>query len=224
MPRRDPLTSAAKARVAFADRLGAGSLADALRAPLPACTTPLGQAPLLAIDLEMTGLDPKHDRVLSAAWVPIDHGRLRLAGASHRLVSDAGPVGASATIHGIVDSACAQGETTADVLDALILALAGRVPLLHHAPLDLAFLNQILTTRFGAGLKEAAVDTARLEERRRVRRQQPIAPGSLRLPALRRTYGLPAMSNHNALSDAIATGELLLAMTAGNNPPLGDLL
>ncbi|MDX1570281.1 MAG: exonuclease domain-containing protein [Xanthomonadales bacterium] len=222
-PRRDRFQIAARAREALADRLGAGPAAEALRVSLPAPDTPLRRVPLLAVDLEMTGLDPDQHHVLSAGWVPIDAGRLRLAGSDHRLVRDAGPVGASATVHGIVDSECARGDPVGEVLEALITALAGRILLMHHAPLDLAFLGRMFEAEFGRGLREAAIDTLRLEERRRARRQLPAAAGSLRLPALRRTYGLPPMSNHNALSDAIATGELLLAMTAGENPSLADL-
>ena len=70
-------------------------------------------APLLAIDLEMTGLDPSTDAIVSIGWVPIDQGAIDLGGASEvGLAADTSrSVGHSATIHGIRDCDRVGGET-----------------------------------------------------------------------------------------------------------------
>ena len=47
-----------------------------------------------------------------------------------------------------------------------------------------------------------------------MRRHHVSGPDSLRLVDLREGYGLPRYKAHDALTDAIATGELLLAMIA----------
>ena len=54
-------------------------------------------------------------------------------------------------------------------------------------------------------------ETVGLEHRLLTRRDQPILQGDLRLQACRERYGLPPLPAHNALSDALATAELLLA-------------
>jgi DNA polymerase-3 subunit epsilon len=54
-------------------------------------------------------------------------------------------------------------------------------------------------------------------------------PGSLRLDAARRRFGLPRYAAHRAATDAVATAELLLAQVAelgsrlGREPTLADL-
>jgi DNA polymerase-3 subunit epsilon len=58
------------------------------------------------------------------------------------------------------------------------------------------------------------IDTQVLARRRFERRDQPYQPKDLRLFNLRTTYGLPRYQAHNALSDALATAELFLALTA----------
>ncbi|MFT6133434.1 MAG: DNA polymerase-3 subunit epsilon, partial [Shewanella sp.] len=49
-----------------------------LEAITPALTTLFLDAPLMAIDLEMTGLDPIHDQVISIGLVPIINGVIPL--------------------------------------------------------------------------------------------------------------------------------------------------
>ena len=58
------------------------------------------------------------------------------------------------------------------------------------------------------------IDTEVLARRRLQRRNQPYRPGELRLSGLRERYQLPRYRAHNALSDALATAELFLAITA----------
>ena len=53
--------------------------------------------------------------------------------------------------------------------------------------------------------------TLRLEQQRLARREQPLQRGELTLATCRRRYQLPDYPAHNALWDALATAELLLA-------------
>ena len=64
----------------------------------------------------------------------------------------------------------------------------------------------------------ACLDTLQIEADRRRRREQPAQPGELQLGRLRRAYGLPAYTAHNALTDALATAELFLAIAAKMEP------
>jgi DNA polymerase-3 subunit epsilon len=56
--------------------------------------------------------------------------------------------------------------------------------------------------------------TMRMEHRRLLRRDRIIGAGDLTLGSCRTRYGLPDYPAHNALSDALATGELLLAQAS----------
>ncbi|MFT6124854.1 MAG: DNA polymerase-3 subunit epsilon, partial [Shewanella sp.] len=64
-----------------------------LEAITPALTTLFLDAPLMAIDLEMTGLDPIHDQVISIGLVPIINGVIPLEKAQHMMISISGSVG-----------------------------------------------------------------------------------------------------------------------------------
>lgn len=191
--------------------------------PLPAPTTPLNEAPLLALDLEMTGLDPARDQIVSIGWAPIDAGRLRPGAGVHLLVrpSSGGPgervhggVGQSATIHGIRDCDRSPGLPLSEALSRLFEALDGRIPLVHHADLDHAFVDRACRRCWGIGWPTPILDTLAWELRMRSRRGDESAPGTLHLDALRRAHGLPPRRAHDALADAISCGELALAMMA----------
>jgi DNA polymerase-3 subunit epsilon len=73
-----------------------------------------------------------------------------------------------------------------------------------------------------------AVDTLLQEQALLQRKNLPIKPGDLGLQACRDHYNLPPYPAHNALLDALATAELLLAMvkhrSGGRDFPLRQLL
>lgn len=71
--------------------------------------TPLGDLPLLAVDIETTGLDPARDHVLAIGWVPVDGESIDLGGARKVVLQADAEVGQSATIHGLTDDDLAEG-------------------------------------------------------------------------------------------------------------------
>src|SRR5690625_4320791 len=162
-----------------ARRAPEGALRRYLQTPLPAASTALTELPLLAVDLETTGFDPRNHRVLSVGFVPVDGDRIVLGGAhqmlvrsgsgtGHRLGRAAGDggVGQSATVHGITDDAVAAGEPVAAVLDRLFTALEGRILLAHYCRIEIDFLGALCREVYGVGLPLQVVDTLELQRRR----------------------------------------------------------
>ena len=188
----------------------------------------LEHIPLVAVDLEMTGLNAQQDQIISVGLIPIEHGRLLLGKAQHRLVSIAGSVGQSAAIHGIVDRHLQ--ETTLTQQEMLIWLLQmtyGKLMIFHHGMLDIAFLSKLSQQVYQRPLHLPVIDTLQIEQRRLMRDRHVIEQGSLRLHACRRRYRLPAYAAHNALIDATACGELFLAQTSfchWSRQPLDDYL
>ncbi|WP_028116856.1 exonuclease domain-containing protein [Ferrimonas senticii] len=178
----------------------------------------LAQTPLLALDLELTGLNPAADQIVSVAAVPMDQGQLRLGQCLHQAVTIAQSVGHSATIHGLRDLDLAQGQPLPQVLEALLPMLCGRVLVCHHAPLDVAFLRRAFAKVYGWPLPLLVLDTLAIERQRLARQSQPLKKPLLQLAACRQRYHLPAYADHCALTDAIACGELLLAQQADADP------
>jgi DNA polymerase-3 subunit epsilon len=184
---------------------------------------------LLALDLETTGLDAKQHSIVSMGWVIIRDGKIQMDQARHLIIQSGLPMNQSATIHGIFDSEIAQGIPIETALEELLGSCHGRALVFHHAPLDLAFLNEACKDVCGQKLLVPSIDTMALEKARLDRRDQPIKPGMLRLGAVRERYGLGQVRAHNALTDALATAELLLAIIAhsesgGTSLPLKRVL
>tara|TARA_R110001592_G_scaffold337300_1_gene623760 strand:+ start:385376 stop:386044 length:669 start_codon:yes stop_codon:yes gene_type:complete len=201
-------------RLAYSNRVAGTGLQRCWQTALPASGQDWRQVPFLVVDAEMSSLDVNEGELLSVGWVVIEAGAIALDSARHHLVRPEHSVGQSATIHSLRDCELAAAQGSAEVLAQLLLAAAGKVLVFHHAALDMTYLNGLCRRVFNAPLLLPCVDTLLQEESVLRRRGQPIKPGDLRLHACRQRYQLPVYPGHNALLDALATAELLLAMAA----------
>jgi DNA polymerase-3 subunit epsilon len=175
---------------------------------------PVQKVPLLALDLEMTGLDPLVDQIISIGIVPVIDGKIVLAQAQHKLLKIEGSVGQSAVIHGVLDNHLEQALSIEEAMQWLLAQATGKIIVAHHSPLDLSFIQQALNKCFNEKSRLFAIDTLQIEHKRLLRKQQMIKHGELRLGACRARYSLPVYNAHNALIDALACAELLLAQIA----------
>lgn len=211
------------------ERAPPGALREYYQVPFAKPANPSSTTDYLALDIETTGLAPRRDELLSIGFVPIDEHGLRLNGACHYLVRPERAIPESAAIvHGILDDQAGQGLPLAEALPPLLRALAGRVLVAHSARIEHDFLDVACQRIYGCRFVAPLVDTLDLERRTVERAGTVAAPGALRLDALRQHYGLPRYRAHDALSDAIGAGELLLAQIAHRTTSrplqLGELL
>lgn len=201
-----------------------GPYARLLGAALPSPRTRFADVEFLSLDIETTGLDPDRAEILSIGSVLVRNNRIDLGTARSCLVRPEAEVGDSASVHGLTDTLCGTGDELGEVLNEVVEDLAGRVLVVHHAPLDKALLDRACREAYGGALHVPVVDTLALELRRRRRREQTVGPESLRLGNLRTAYHLPYYAGHDALADALATAELLLAMVANSGAADGTTL
>ncbi|MDZ7752424.1 MAG: exonuclease domain-containing protein [Gammaproteobacteria bacterium] len=223
-----PFTRERARRRALARR-PAAPLDALLRAPLPHRRTPTHGVEFVALDLETTGLDAARDHILSVGLVHVVGNAIVLGTALHRVVRLAGSVPeASAVIHRITDDHAAAGSPIEEIMPRVLKHLRGRVMLVHHAAVESTFLDAVCRRLYGGRCIVPIVDTEHLARRRLERRHHAFKAGELRLANLRERYGLPRYQAHNALSDALATAELFLALGADMAPNgglrLGDVL
>lgn len=174
----------------------------------------LANTPLISVDLEMTGLDARKNQIIAIGWSQLDHGRICLASNRHLLINAQQSVGPSAAIHELMDKDVAGGVSLEAGLEALFEAAKGRVWVFHHAGLDVAFLQQACVAWAGVAAPFMVLDTMQMELTLRKRKDLPVHHGDLQLAKLRESYNLPGYTAHNALIDACATAELLLAIAA----------
>lgn len=178
---------------------------------LPGSSADWREVPFLVVDAEMSSLEVEDGDLLSLGWVEVNNGAVDLESAQHVLIQARSSVGQSAAIHQLRDCEVAEGVSAAEALRQFLAASAGRVLVFHNATLDLAYLNKLCISLHGAPLLQPHVCTLRLEQRQLARFDQAIKSGQLTLAGCRERYGLPGYSAHNALWDALATAELLLA-------------
>ena len=206
-----------------------GPLRDYYSVPFPARSLDVARVAFVALDFETTALDPERAEILSLGFVPIRSLNVTLADSVHRFVRPSGRVPSeSAVVHGILDDRARRGDALREVMPALLEALSGRVLVAHHAGMEHRLLDRACRALYGTPFVTPVVDTLALERRTLELSGRPIAGNALRLSALRERYHLPRYRAHDALVDAIATAELLLAQiahrTTKRRPTLAELL
>jgi DNA polymerase-3 subunit epsilon len=204
------------------------------RAGCVAADTPLEQVPLLALDVETTGLDANQHAIVSLGLLPFSLQRIRCGDARYWVVKPASELSSeSVAFHRITHSDIRHAPRLGQILDELLSAMAGNVMVVHYRAIERGFLDQAVRQQLGEGLQFPVIDTMQLEARLYPNRQpgwlgrllgrQPI---SIRLADSRLRYNLPLYQAHHALTDALATAELLQAQVATRyalDTPVGQL-
>ncbi len=157
--------------------------------------SPLASAPLAFVDLEMTGLDPAHDRVIEVFVRRREDGAERSLGSLVRPEPFVHRVG----VHGIEASALLAAPTFGELWPRLEPLLRGAVLVGHAAEHDVAFLLAELArlpeeARGHAAWSAHYLDTLRLSRRARRR-------GSHSLAALASERGIDPSTLHRAEAD-----------------------
>lgn len=195
-------------------------------APRPAGSTEIADCPLLVLDIETTGLNPKRDHIVSIGWLPVKARRICIGEARHYLIRSPVSVGQSATVHGLLDRDLRDARGINDVLEEVLSQYAEYVFVAHHAPMEKAFLQPAIRQCFGGRAKLTFIDTLAIERQRLQRRGLETTQELLRLDNCLQRYGLQDTSAnaHNAMDDAYSCALLLLAQTSRNKFTLADLL
>ncbi len=196
--------------------------------------TPLSQVPFMAIDFETTGLDPSKDEIISIGLVPFDLQRIYCRDAANWLVKPRRRLNeSSVVIHGITHSDLSDAPDLRRIMEEVLETISGKILVVHYRRIERDFFDSAMRLRLGEGIQFPVVDTMAVEadiqqrvnggfwNRLHGRRLQ-----SIRLGRSRSRYGLPMYNPHHALTDAIATAELLQAQIAwyhSADTPIGDL-
>ncbi|CUS47222.1 MAG: DNA polymerase III subunit epsilon [Idiomarinaceae bacterium HL-53] len=165
----------------------------------------------LAVDCESNGLDPRTAELLSVGWVLVEPPFVAVGQGEYRVIKSATPLNQSAVIHQLTSADLAQGDGIEQVLKALAEATQGAYLIAHHAAFDRGLLARVMRERGLVWQPAGWYDTLRAERRKLSANQQVLPQNALQLETCRARYRLPAYTQHHALADAIACGELFLA-------------
>ncbi len=194
---------------------------------LPDADTPLSQTDFVAMDFETTGLDARKNDIISIGIVPFTLQRIHLRQAQqwtlrprHNMDEE------SVIIHGITHSDIIAAPDLEHILDEFLPCISGKILVVHYRHIERDFLDLALKRRIGEGIEFPVIDTLEIENQIQRRaagglwnRLQGKRMPSLRLAQSRERYGLPHYAPHHALTDAIATAELLQAQIAYHYSP-----
>lgn len=190
-----------------------GPLHDYYLHAFPDKCTRIHDVNFAVLDFETTGLDFDRDHIISIGVIGIENLGIQLNTSWHQIVKTSHEMPPdSAVIHQITDDMVAEGITLNEAMQELLLRLKGNVLIAHHASIELGFINKISQSLYNQEFIIPTIDTQLLAKRQMQRQHDVIKAGALRLFNLRKKYGLPAYRAHNALSDALATAELFLAL------------
>jgi DNA polymerase-3 subunit epsilon len=172
--------------------------------------TPWRSAHFCVVDLELSGLDPCSDEIVSFAAVPIDSGRVIVGSTLYGLCRPTRQLPEqSVLVHGIRMVDLAEAPPFDEAIQPLVVAMTGRVMVVHVAWVEQSFLGRALA-RQGIRLREPVLDTYELGRLLALERKAPSAPRAL--DELARSLTLPVHRQHHALGDALTTAQVFIAL------------
>lgn len=181
-------------------------------------TASVKDIPFVALDFETTGLNSKTDDIVSVGLVPFTLARIYCKQSKHWVVQPRRNLSESSiVIHGITHNDVDNAPDFDNIIAPLLDALRSKVIVVHYAAIERGFFNSALLLRLKEHIEFMVVDTMELERRALKAKQGLIGQlfntklGSLRLNDCRKRYSLPVYEGHHALTDALATAELLQA-------------
>lgn len=179
----------------------------------------LNDIDFVALDFETTGLDANKNSIISIGLVPFTLQRIACSKAKHWFITPEDKLQEdSIIIHGITHSDLKGAPDLLRILEQLLDELAGKIVVVHYRRIERDFFDAALRSVINEGIVFPVIDTMQIEADIQQARPKKMIdwfrkprPESIRLAKSRTRYNLPTYPPHDALTDAIATAELLQA-------------
>ncbi|KAA0098187.1 3'-5' exonuclease [Mycolicibacterium sp. P1-18] len=164
----------------------------------------------VVIDLETTGLDPRHDHIVSYGAVPVRDGRVHTSESVYGLVHVPRDVpGSSVKFHGLRTQDLEDAPALPDCVATLDGMIGDHPVVAHCAWVERSFLRKAFRQSY-LPFTSSIVDTAVLAQR--VLGVELQRGQSISLEYATTALGLPVHSPHHALGDAVTTASLFIAL------------
>ncbi|WP_201582344.1 3'-5' exonuclease [Psychrobacter immobilis] len=165
----------------------------------------------VAIDCEMTGLNPKKHHLLSIAAIHINGNTIDTGNGMHLVCRPpVMPDRDTIVIHGLRTADVEHGMSYDEML-ALLLPFINNRPIVGFCPqIDTGFLNPSVKRYMGTTLPNEVIDVRHLYSRRMGDRTQGIPNQSQQLGNILAHYQIPKLGSHDAYNDAIMTAMAFL--------------
>lgn len=169
----------------------------------------------VAIDCEMTGLNPKKHHLLSVAAIHINDNTIDTGNGLHLVCRPpVMPDRDTIVIHGLRTADVEHGMSYDEMLALLLHFIDNRPIVGFCTPLDMGFLNPVVKRYMGTTLPNKVIDVRRLYSQRMGDRTQGIPNQSQHLTNILAHYNIPELGAHDAYNDAIMTAMAFLHLRA----------
>ncbi|MES1965465.1 3'-5' exonuclease [Psychrobacter sp. AH5] len=165
----------------------------------------------VAIDCEMTGLNPRKHHLLSVAAIHINGDTIDTGNGLHLVCRPPiMPDRDTIVIHGLRSADVEQGMSYDEMLELLLPFIDNR-PIVGFCPqIDTAFLNPLIKKYMGTTLPNEVLDVRRLYSQRMGDRDPNTPKPSQQLPKILAHYNIPEFGSHDAYNDAVMTAMAFL--------------
>lgn len=165
----------------------------------------------VAIDCEMTGLNPKKNCLLSVAAIHINDDTIDTGNGLHLVCRPpVMPDRDTIIIHGLRTADVEHGISYDEMLE-ILLPFIGNRPIVGFCPqIDTGFLNPLIKRYMGTSLPNQIIDVRRLYSQKMGDRNPDIPNQSQQLPKILAHYNIPEFGNHDAYNDAVMTAMAFL--------------
>ncbi|HCN16565.1 MULTISPECIES: 3'-5' exonuclease [Psychrobacter] len=169
----------------------------------------------VAIDCEMTGLNPRKHHLLSIAAIHINDNTIDTGNGMHLICKPpVMPDRDTIVIHGLRTADVEHGMSYEEML-AYLLPFIGNRPIIGFCTqLDTGFLNPLVKRYMGTALPNKIIDVRQLYSQRMGDRTQGIPNQSQHLSNILAHYDIPELGAHDAYNDAIMTAMAFLHLRA----------
>ena len=165
----------------------------------------------VAIDCEMTGLNPKKHHLLSVAAIHINGDSIDTGNGLHLICNPpAMPARDTIVIHGLRSADVAQGMSYDEMLALLLPFIDNRAIVGFCPQIDTAFLNPLVKQYMGTTLPNPIIDIRRLYAQRMGDHNPNTPKPSQQLPKIVAHYDIPEFGTHDAYNDAVMTAMAFL--------------
>lgn len=165
----------------------------------------------VAIDCEMTGLNPKKNHLLSVAAIHINGNTIDTGSGMHLVCKPpVMPDRDTIVIHGLRTADVEHGMSYDEML-ALLLPFIDNRPIVGFCPqIDTGFLNPLVKRYMGTTLPNKVIDVRHLYSRRMSGQTQGLSNQSQHLTSILAHYDIPELGTHDAYNDAVMTAMAFL--------------
>ncbi len=174
---------------------------------------------VVALDCEMTSLDPEKAELVSIAAVKIKGTQVLTSDKLDiKLQKPESLTGDSIKIHRIRGVDLLGGEVLGDALAQLLDFIGNRPIMGYYISYDIAVLNRFIRPRFGFSLPNKTIELSQcyLEK---VQRANPELLPDLKFETLSEKLGVPMVGQrHSAIGDAVTTALMYVRLLKGPVP------